>query len=344
MMFYLLSLVTGILECGWITFGAIHSLPLWQILCYPLAYHIGNLFPKPFSLSSKCLKAMCFFSVTMGILTLSKHLSENAVFALTCCSLFLLSAVIQSVRSGFKNDDNRLMKRLFRVGGFLLAPLAAIIPSVMLLVISVLALYALHDCQASYSITRMTGQNGFSIVMIFHQLHYFFYAHTTLAAVSIMLSGESRWGIVYAALLFSGTWVTYMSVEPIVSKLTAKVLPVFYAGHIGIGILLFLMYFITSKPLFIALWLVTGFGGGVVYTISARAKSVGSYQKDSMTISENIGHTFGLLTAICAAALFGNSSLQIVLILGSVSAILAAISMTLLSRKENHHESIHSKG
>ena len=49
-MFYMLSLLTGVLECGWITFGVAHSCPLWQILCYPLAYHIGNLFPKPFSL------------------------------------------------------------------------------------------------------------------------------------------------------------------------------------------------------------------------------------------------------------------------------------------------------
>ena len=47
-MFYLLSLLTGVLECGWIAFGAAHSLPLWQILCYPLAYPLGNLFPKPF--------------------------------------------------------------------------------------------------------------------------------------------------------------------------------------------------------------------------------------------------------------------------------------------------------
>ncbi len=51
-MFYLLSLITGVLECGWIAFGAVHALPLWQILCYPLAYHIGNLFPKPFSLKA----------------------------------------------------------------------------------------------------------------------------------------------------------------------------------------------------------------------------------------------------------------------------------------------------
>ena len=75
----------------------------------------------------------------------------------------------------------------------------------------------------------MTWQNGFSIVMIFHQLHYFFYAHITLTAMSMLLSYDSSAGIVYAALLFCGTWVTYMSVEPIISRLTSRTLPVFYA-------------------------------------------------------------------------------------------------------------------
>ncbi len=344
MMFYLLSLLTGILECGWIAFGAAHSLPLWQILCYPLAYHFGNLFPKPFSLNRSMLRIMCFLSAMAGILTFAVQLSEKAVFVLTCISLFLLSAVIQSVRSGMKSDGNRLLKRVFRVGGFALAPLSAVVPSAILVLASIVAFLALHEYEGKLGITRMTGQSGFSLVMIFHQLHYFFYAHITLAAMSLLLSHDSTIGILYAALLFCGTWVTYMSVEPIVSRLTSRILPVFYAGHIGIGILLYTMHFVTSLPLFIVLWLVTGFGGGVVYTISARAKATGSYQKDSMTIAENIGHTLGLLTAVGVAAVFGNVSPQIMLVFGSVSALLAVISMTLISRKENYHENIHRAG
>lgn len=343
-MFYLLSLLTGILECGWIAFGAAHSLPLWQILCYPLSYHIGNLFPKPFSLSRSILRIMCFLSATAGILTFAVQLSENAAFVLTCIALFLLSAVIQSVRSGLKSDGNRLLKRVFRVGGFALAPLASITPSAILVLSSIVAFLALNEYEGNPGIARMTGQNGFSLVMIFHQLHYFFYAHITLAAMSLLLSRVSTTGIVYAALLFCGTWVTYMSVEPIVSWLTNRILPVFYAGHIGIGILLFVMHKVTFVPLFIVLWLVTGFGGGVVYTISARAKATGSYRKDSMTIAENIGHTLGLLTSVGVSAVFGNVSPQIMLVFGSVSALLAVATMALISRKENYHESIHSEG
>ncbi|MGN0623120.1 MAG: hypothetical protein ACI4JA_04120 [Oscillospiraceae bacterium] len=341
MTLYLLSLITGILECGWIAYGAVHSLPLWQILCYPLAYHIGNLFPKPFSLSHRCLLVMSVMSFVTSGLTLAKHLSESAAFVLTGASLFLLSAVIQSVRSGLKSDGNRLMKRIFRVSGFALAPLAAVFPSAILLISSAIAFCGLKDYHGNYNISRMGRQNGYSAVMIFHQLHYFFYAHITLAAMSLLLMRESSAGTVYAVMLFCGTWITYMSVEPIVSKLTAQATPVFYAGHIGISALLFVMHLVTSKLLFIALWLITGFGGGVVYTISAKAKADGSYNKDSMTVSENIGHTLGLLTAVCIAAA-DDSPPQTMLLLGSASALLAAVSMAFITRKEYHYENIHS--
>ena len=77
-----------------------------------------------------------------------------------------------------------------------------------------------------------------------------------------------------------------------------------------------------------ALWLITGLGGGVVYTISARAKKLGCYDKPSMTISENIGHTLGLAVAVVSAAVFGMRSPDIMLVAGSVSALLGGVAMT----------------
>lgn len=344
-MFYLLSLITGVLECGWIAYGAVHSFPLWKILCYPLSYHIGNLFPKPFSLSRRCLSIMSALSFAAGSLTFAKPLSESSAFVLTCVSIFLLSAVIQSVRSGLKCDVNRLVKRIFRVGGFALAPLAALIPSVILLLAAVIAYFSLKSYTEDNNISHMHKQNGYSAVMIFHQLHYFFYAHITLATMSLLMVCEySSVGVLIGGLLFCGTWVTYMSVEPVVSRLTQNVLLVFYAGHIGISLLLFIMSFVAANPLFILLWLITGFGGGVVYTISASAKADGSYHKDSMTISENIGHTLGLLSAVLVALVIPAQSPHIMLVLGSVSAALAVVFMSLIIKKENHYENIHSKG
>lgn len=334
MTFYLLSLLTGVLECGWIAYGAVHSLPLWQILCYPLAYHLGNLFPKPFSLSNRCLGAMALTSLVTSALTFATGISDMAVFILTCISLFLISTVFQSVRSGLKSDGNRLLKRVFRVGGFALAPLAAVLPSVVLFITALVAICSLNGYRSRYCVSRVNWQGGFSLVMVFHQLHYFFYAHITLAVISIALLKQSSYGALCAALLFCGTWITYMSVEPLLSKLTKRVTLIFYAGHIAISALLCLMSFVTGSKLFIALWLVTGFGGGAVYTISAKARATGMYDKTSMTVSENVGHTLGLLSAVIVAAIAPALSLRVMLILGAISAALAVASMIFTNRRD----------
>lgn len=79
------------------------------------------------------------------ILTFAVQTSEKAAFVLTCISLFLLSAVLRSVRSKMKSECNRLLKRVFRVGGFALAPLAAVIHSAIPVLSSVVAFSALHE-------------------------------------------------------------------------------------------------------------------------------------------------------------------------------------------------------
>lgn len=331
-MFYLLSFLTGVLECGWIAFGVVHGYPLWQILCFPLAYHMGNLFPKPFSLSRKCLALMSVFSLLTGVFILPPHTLNGGGTAPACMALFCLSAVFQSVRSEFKSDKNTLLKRVFRVLGFAAAPIAAVFPATVIVAASGIALLAVREYKGEVSVSKLSFQKGFSVVMLFHQLHYFFYAHTVLAAVSIFLNNAfSPKDVVLAFLLFCGTWVTYMSVEPIVSKLGLKTLTVFYAGHIGISLLLLAMNFFIGKPLFILLWLITGFGGGVVYTVSAKARAVGCYEKDSMTIFENIGHTLGLLSAAVVATVFGSLSVNIMLVMGAVSAVLTVISMSVIT-------------
>ena len=332
-MFYLLSLITGVLECGGIVYGVVHSLPLWKILCFPLAYHIGNLFPKPFSLNYGILRIMCVLSAVLGLVLYGVNLSDRTDFVLRCLVLFLTSAVIQSLRSGMKSDGNRLLKRVFRVVGFILAPLVVLIPDEIMLFSSVVALLSIKECSDKSSITCMFSQNGFSFVMLFHQLHYFFYAHITLASMSLLFSCSSNSGVVISAILFCGTWVTYISVEPVVSRITKRFLTVFYVGHIGISVLLLLMYYVASVPIFIVLWLMTGFGGGVVYTISAKAKEMGYYNKDSMVIAENIGHTLGLLIAVGISVLWATDAPRIMLIFGAVSALLAVVSMILITRR-----------
>ena len=340
MIFYLLSMITGVLECGWIAYGAVHGLPLWQILCFPLAYHLGNMFPKPFSLGKRALAVLSGLCCAASVAMLFPVFSGKALFGITCALLACLSAVIQSVRSDLKSDGNRLLKRLFRVGGFVVSPVAAFLPAITLVAVSVFALVAaVRHYSGEAGMTRMTLQKGFSTVMICHQLHYFFYAHITLAAMSLRLTSMlPKWGCVCAALLFCGTWITYMSVEPLVSKRTAGLLPVFLVGHVGIGLLLSCMGFVTDLPLFILMWIITGFGGGVVYTISGMAKKADSFDKTSMTIAENIGHTLGLLTAVTVATICGNTAPRVMLFFGAASALTTVARMLLIVRKGDYRE------
>lgn len=330
MLFYMLSLFTGVLECGWILKGVVQGFPLWQILCFPLAYHLGNLFPKPFSLGKWELFGLSAVSASLGLFMI---FDKDDNFFFICLCLFCLSACMQSVRSDLKSDGNRLLKRVFRVSGFFFALSAIYFSEWILLAFSFFMMFVIFkNYNKKSGISRFHGQGGFSAVMLFHQLHYFFYAHITL------LTMAQKIGILWAVFLFCGTWLTYMSVEPLVSRLTSRVQPVFYMGHIGICLLLFVLHFVENRALFAALWLVTGFGGGVVYTISEKAKSVKSFDKDSMTISENIGHTSGLLTAVCVSVMFGADSPKIMLLFGSASALLAVITMFLISGKEKFYE------
>ena len=329
-MFYLLSIMSGILECGWIFIGVLRNMPLWMILSYPLAYHIGNLFPLPIRLEKKSLYALASGSAVLAVLNVVVA-SQVVGFVLDCICLAALSTVMQSVRSGMKSDGNRLIKRICRVGGFLLAPLSVLVSDAILIVISVYLIFALRAIDIDKAgLAKLTTQHGYSAIMTFHQLHYFLYAHITLAVMSM------RMGIVMAALLFCGTWITYMSVEPIAQRFHAKTLPLFFAGHIGVCLVLCLMCVMLYGPMFIPLWLITGFGGGVVFTIVRLAEECRCADKISMTSSENIGHTCGLLIAVTASAVCQQYATQLMLVAAAASALLAAISMiATLKRGEN---------
>ena len=215
-MFCLLNMITGILECGWISFGLAHAMPLWQILCYPLAYYLGKLFPKPFSLPKKLLFVFCSVTLIAAVILTFVPMPDIVRFVLTCLCLFLLSAVIQTVKDSIKSGEHSLLKRFFRVAGFALSPLAAFRPQIILFVAVVIAFCGLTKAPDL--------KGGYSIAILFHQLHYFFYTHITIAAVSLALSKQppvidaldyaftrnpAVFGSIAGILIFCGTQIIY---------------------------------------------------------------------------------------------------------------------------------------
>ena len=107
-MFALIMISTGILEYGWIFNGISHALPLYKILCCPLAYYLGKMFPKPVTLPKTVLNIMAVISLIITILSplLKMPVMTNFI------RILLLSIVIHSMKDGFQQNANSFFKRL----------------------------------------------------------------------------------------------------------------------------------------------------------------------------------------------------------------------------------------
>ena len=355
-MFYLLNMMTGILECGWIAFGLAHSMPLWKILCYPLTYYLGKLFPKPFSLPKKMLFGICSAALIAAVILTAVPMPDIFGFVLTCLCLFLLSAVIQTVKDDMKSSEHSLLKRFFRVAGFALSPLAAFRPQIILFVAVVIAFCGLTKYTGKeYNFTAPDLKGGYSIAILFHQLHYFFYTHITIAAASIALSKQTpeidalgyaftrspaAFGSIAGILIFSGTRIIYILSEHIFSHLTKKSMTIFYIGQAAVVVMLLSMSFITDTTLFIILWLFTGLCGGMVCTITKNVKPSEKYDKAPTTFSENAGCILGLLAAVLVSAFFGTYSPDIMLVCGAASKLAAILCIIITMQKEKKYDGI----
>ena len=316
-MYYLLNMMTGILECGWIAFGLAHAMPLWQILCYPLAYYLGKLFPKPFSLSKKVLLGFCSAALIAAVILTAVPMPDILWFVLICLCLFLLSAVIQTVKDDMKSSEHSLLKRFCRVAGFALSPLAALRPQIILFAVVVIAFCGLTKYTGKeYNFTAPDLKGGYSIAILFHQLHYFFYTHITIAAVSLALSKQ----------------------PPV--RLTKKSMTVFYIGQTAVFVILLSMSFITDTTLFVILWLFTGLCGGTVCTITKKLKQSVKYDKAPTTFSENAGCILGLLAAILVSVFFGTYSPDIMLVCGAISTLATILCMIITMQKEKKYDGI----
>lgn len=192
-MFYLLSLLTGMLECGWIGFGFIGGYPMWRILGFPLVYQVGNLFPKPFAIGRKLLPVLaavsCVGSVTVACMKKGSLMYD--IITLICIAT--LSAELQTLRGTMKAGAGKVLKRVCRVAGFAFSPLAAFFPGLVLILISAVSAIEVIRVTASKSdfgesrgiVWAGTAglpifRNAFGITMLFHQLHYFIYAYAVL--------------------------------------------------------------------------------------------------------------------------------------------------------------------
>lgn len=329
-MFYLLSFFTGILECGWVFRGLHFELPVWITLLFVVAYHLGNLFPLPFMISKRVLYIIALAIIALAGSSLFS-IETSAAFVLQGGGIFLCSVLIQSVRSGMKSEGNRVLKRVCRVAGFIVAPVTIIAPNALLTVGAILGMIALRKNTGTCAkVTKPGLQGGFSLVMLFHQLHYFLYAHITLALAAVLFGN-------LAATFFALTWLTYLSVESLLKPL-GKPIPTFFLGHLLITVILTALAFAEingAEIPFVILWILAGFGGGTVFAITDINKQSGCFEKNSETIAENFGHILGASLAALCAFFIEEQAPVVMAIMAALSAVCTIAAMILVRRRAN---------
>ena len=333
--FLVLSLLSGVIELGGIYLGITWDLPNHSIIMLPLFYQVGNLLtsilPSKTSGSIAVIGTVCLLC---GIY------NWHPSFWILAVQLALCSYCIQIVRLQNKSVCATWLKRSFRIAGFALSPImclkdgqAVILLSIMLCVFSLVKEVLFQKVGNESSPRKEHRPAKISMVMVFHQLHYFVYTYIIPIYVH-----QKTGSIAISALLFSLSWVIYLAPQTIAEKLhIVHYKTMFFCCHIFLGLCMAAISIsahFDSMGMVLLFWLLTGFGGGSVFCISHLYKRYASINID---FSENIGHFLGPVIAIflCHGAD------------GNIFAILPAVSclfvmMTLLFalyviRKEGKH-------
>lgn len=296
--FLLLSLLSGVLEIGIILWGYAAEMPLWVVLVLGAMYQLGNLLFVPGKLGRLqiCILGTC--CLCFGMVN-----PRGEYIFLTAAQIVLASLCIQAMRARQKGSCPTWLKRLFRIGGFLLAPLmVGYFGEVMLVCILVplCAALAVGDKGDVASKVQAAGK-GLSATMIFHQMHYFVYTYVMLAAVLELV--QNSW---LCVALFALTWGIYL-LPGLVADKAGRYHPVtlFFVCH---GFLAACMGMLTAAFLTgniilgLCAWMLTGLGGGSVFCIRCLTKREASC---NMTLSENIGHFLGALVSAAVACAAG---------------------------------------
>lgn len=342
-MFLLLSTLTALLECGPLFLKFCGDICIWQRLALCLAYQFGNLFPLPFCLNKKTLTIVNTISIVALCFACSIKNYPILQWLLYFVTITCIAIPLQSTRGLLKKKESTVRKRCARVVGFLLAPLMCYIPFVMGLFCCLATLFAIHYVTDSTENTVATvhsynllRENSYYIIMLWHQLHYFIYAYAAVLYIYQKLHQPSL-----TMMLFACTWLTYLITEPLILRVYQHItkakeltkqgyMQTIIIGHLLLTLLLILLPCTSSVNLFSLLWILTGFGGGTVFAITALCKRSHTYHKEHLNIVENIGHLTGTFIAVVFLCIFP----QGIQYLPYLSALCAAVVLILTLKQQ----------
>ena len=350
--FLLLSLLSGILETGVILSAYAAGRPMWEILALGSMYQLGNLlcFPEklysrtngfsfrhapdypimqhaarrnwiisaPVSIAPSRLRKLGI----INLLLVMADLRWNNL-AVTAIRIALSSLCIQAARARKKSACPTWLKRTFRIGGFLMAPLMIVFPRGMMLLCAVIPLAAVWgERDARGDCPEAAPGKTVSATMIFHQMHYFVYTYAMHLAVL-----ELTHNPYICVTLYALTWVIYL-LPGLAAEERKGYNPgtLFFICHSFLAVIMGLLTaaFATGNiKMGFGAWMLTGLGGGSVFCIRRLTKRD---ETCNMTLSENIGHFAGSLIAAAVSLAAGQG---VYVILTALSFLF--VCMTLLS-------------
>lgn len=134
-MAFLFAILRGVLEFGWVLSGIHAGLPVYVALCSALAFRLGSLFASPVSLGRRLT---CIAGGAAAVFAAAVHCLYSMgapSYLLQCCTIFLLSAGMNSIR---RSTDFRSLRfaDLYVILGLALCPLAMYFPSEILMISS----------------------------------------------------------------------------------------------------------------------------------------------------------------------------------------------------------------
>lgn len=313
-----LSLLTGFLELGSVTYALRQGKSLPMVLGVALAYQAGALFKKPVELTRWQYRVLAVLAVVVGYLA-------TWSFWWLALAIFILSASIQGIREEALqyHPVGTLAKRISRIVGFIgaglfQAPALIVLPLLVLVMSCGLNAPLLDSGHHPGGQSQKLGVMG--VAMIVHQSHYFTYAYA-LPILFLRLYGLTP---VQAGVAFAIGWVSYSITPTLLSRYPD--LRVLIAGHLGVaGVLIVMANLIGHNLAFILLaWFLSGFGGGTVFCIRRLAKRWGKQDKTGdMDLWENIGHVAGV--AIAASLIIVTNQITALFLAASIFALSTVI-------------------
>lgn len=327
--FLLLSSLSGIVELGSVFLGIYLGFPTPMVFLFPLFYQLGNLMMNIIPQKKTIYVTLCITIIALTIFSSTKYfLIPLAIqFALT-------SFCIQAVRDTQKKKCPVLLKRIFRISGFILAPITILFNGQLVMMICATVCLILAPKISIHSNPRQDCvSKPISLVMIFHQMHYFVYTYIMPIYVFQIINSYIVSGIAFAI-----TWIVYLLPQAIASKYNFTCYTfMFFVCHAFLAICMGAMALSSLEGncgLVLVFWLLTGLGGGSVFCIKRLSNK---YSQTSMELSENIGHSIGPAIAIILCMIFPGKEITYLSFTSFGFVLAALIIATLIIQKEKNN-------